>query len=214
MIVIILIALFLVIILCLSYHSNKISKRAIEVPSVKTWYFAGPLFSLQQIVGNDQLVASIERQSMGKYKFSVPQKLEQKQHDNSAAIKEQDLNDVINADGILVNFNGNDLDDGTIAEFMTAKALNKPAVVLRTDFRQFTGTLTINPMLLGFPRTEYLTIDSLGLYQTIGKNSTAMVDNIAKQIITSMDKVTDNKGLVKYNEQAIGNIYVKKVLGL
>jgi nucleoside 2-deoxyribosyltransferase len=73
----------------------------------------------------------------------LPQHLEEKQHALTQQLKEQDLNQVLKADGILVNFNGTDLDSGTVIEFITAKMVNKPAVVLRTDFRNFTGAVIL-----------------------------------------------------------------------
>lgn len=196
--VLILLVILLVILLIFTKPTVvNVDTRALN----KTWYFAGPLFSLQQITGNDKLVEAIERLSKGRYKFIVPQRLKQEKHNDATAIRQQDLSAVSNADGILVNFDGSDLDDGTIVEFVVSKALNKPAVVLRTDFRIFTDTLNINPMLLGFPRTEYLTIDSLGLYQSLNKNSDQLVDNIALQIITVMDKVVNTTSLVLSDTQ-------------
>lgn len=211
----VLVVTLVILLLILLANNHKLTVVHVDTrASNKTWYFAGPLFSLQQITGNDKLVEAIERLSEGRYKFIVPQRLKQEQHNDATVIRQQDLSAVSNADGILVNFNGSDLDDGTIVEFVVSKSLNKPAVVLRTDFRIFTDTLNINPMLLGFPRTEYLTIDSLGLYQSLNKDSDQLVNNIALQIITAMDKATNTTSLVTPDIQFLGNMYTKQVLNI
>lgn len=77
----------------------------------------------------------------------------------------------MSSDGILANFSGDGLDDGTIVEFMTAQSVGKKIVVYRTDFRSFTNKLPFNPLLLNYPNTEYVYIDSLGLYKIENNNS-------------------------------------------
>ena len=50
-------------------------------------------------------------------------------------IRNQDLLQLMTCDLALFNFDGTDLDAGTVVEFMFAKFLDIPAVLLRTDFR-------------------------------------------------------------------------------
>ena len=50
-------------------------------------------------------------------------------------IRNQDLKQVMACDLALFNFDGTDLDSGTVVEFMMAKVLDIPSVLLRSDFR-------------------------------------------------------------------------------
>lgn len=50
-------------------------------------------------------------------------------------IRNRDIKAVMEADLVFFNFDGTDLDSGTVVEFMIAKMLDIPAVLLRTDCR-------------------------------------------------------------------------------
>src|SRR5205823_113373 len=79
----------------------------------------------------------IEEQSRGRYQLFLPQDQPAQLSHEAATIRQTDLASVLSADLFLGNFNGADLDSGTVAEFVTAKFADKPAVLLRTDFRTF-----------------------------------------------------------------------------
>jgi hypothetical protein len=69
----------------------------------------------------------------------------------------------------LFNFDGTELDSGTVAEFMAARFIDLPCVVLRSDFRK-AGDQNIdgeawNLMLSGYPGTVTLSFDSMNEYQ-------------------------------------------------
>jgi len=107
------------------------------------------------------LANSIERLSEGRYALILPQDLQQ-MASNAEEIKDNDLRNVRDTDGILVNFDGTELDSGTVVEFISAKFLNKPAVIYRTDYRTG-GDDLMNPdgeswnlMLTNYPRTEVI----------------------------------------------------------
>ena len=99
-----------------------------------TVYFAGDLFDHKHLAGNELLAGAIEGRSGGRYACVVPQDLEQATS-RMADIRNQDLRQVMACDLGLFNFDGTDLDSGTVVEFMMAKMLDIPAVLLRSDFR-------------------------------------------------------------------------------
>jgi nucleoside 2-deoxyribosyltransferase len=131
-----------------------------------TIYFAGELFSLKHLVGNALLADAIQRLSSGRYQCIVPQDLEQRET-TPTAIRDQDLFHVFSCDLGLFHFDGPELDSGTVVEFMVAKMLDIPAVILRSDFRRSgdTSELPWNLMASGYPRTEVLILDGMSLYQ-------------------------------------------------
>ena len=76
----------------------------------------------------------IEKLSGSKYQCYVPQDFEQPTH-RGVDIRNVDLKAVMSCDFGLFNFDGPDIDSGTVVEFMMAKFLDIPAVILRSDFR-------------------------------------------------------------------------------
>lgn len=131
-----------------------------------TVYFAGELFSLKHLAGNAILAEAIETQSAGRYRCIVPQDLEQRET-TPTAIRNQDLLQVLSCDLGVYHFDGPELDSGTVVEFMTAKFLDIPAVIVRTDFR-LGGDSKSDPwnlMASGYPRTETVLADSIAEYQ-------------------------------------------------
>lgn len=69
--------LFIVVIaIVMSFKSDRLNipQPITLIPIlVKTIYFAGQIFSLQQISGNEILADAITKQSAGKYQFILPQ---------------------------------------------------------------------------------------------------------------------------------------------
>ena len=96
----------------------------------------------------------------------------------------QDLLQIILSDLLLLNFDGNELDSGTVVEFMFAKGLDVPAVILRTDFRksgdQDRGGDPWNLMCSGYPRTEVMTLNGKSRYQEAFKSESS-----SKEVIES-----------------------------
>ncbi|CAH6419813.1 Nucleoside 2-deoxyribosyltransferase [uncultured virus] len=181
---------------------------------VKTLYFAGPLFSIQQIVGNQILADNITKRSKGRYQIILPQELEQSDHNDSAGIRDGDLNAVLSADGILVNFSQEGLDDGTIVEYIISQTVGKPAVVYRTDYRVFTNEEPFNPLLLNYPNTEYVYVDALGLYKQLNDDSQATLNVITDQIIIALDKTFNKQNTLSPSQQFTAEKLVRKAIGL
>jgi Nucleoside 2-deoxyribosyltransferase len=128
-------------------------------------YFAGELFNAKHLIGNSALVAAIERQSGGQFICRLPQTIEQRSN-LAQQIRDQDLEALIDCDLAIFNFDGAEIDSGTVVEFMVAKFADIPSLLLRTDFRKGgdLGEEPWNLMLSFYPRTRTCLLNCLNLY--------------------------------------------------
>ena len=172
-----------------------------------TIYFAGPLFDHKILQGNALLAAHIEAASQERYRCVLPQDLEQ-QGVSSIEIRDQNLRALMECDLALFNFDGTELDSGTVAEYMYAKTLDIPAVILRTDFRhggdQEPGGNPWNIMVSFYPRTEVLHLDAMLRYTDAlseGGNaqevSSRMHWRIASEVIELLDQVRGREPILE-----------------
>lgn len=133
-----------------------------------TIYFAGHLFDHKDLAGNALLASHIDSCSQGRYQCILPQDLEQRGI-GPMGIRDQDLRAVMECDLSLFNFDGSELGSGAVVEYMYAKMLDIPTVILRTDFRhggdQDAGGDPWNLMVSFYPRTRILHIDGMQWYQ-------------------------------------------------
>ena len=164
-----------------------------------TIYFAGELFDHKHLLGNSLLASYIESRSNGLYHCVLPQDLEQTDS-RAVDIRNQDLIGVATCDLALFNFDGPDLDSGTVVEFVYAKLLDIPAVILRTDFRgggdQDTDGDAWNLMASFYPRTRNVTLNAMAWYQEARRASNSAAeasarycDRIAGAVIEALDAV-------------------------
>ena len=185
------------------------------MPEQNSVYFAGDLFNHKDLTGNLLLAEAIERESSGRYVCGLPQHLEQSTS-RSIDIRNNDLSKIVSADVILVNFDGTELDSGTVIEFLFAKALDVPAVILRSDFRSAGDQERGDPwnlMCSGYPRTEKLTLNAMAWYQEAwgkGGGTAAMLERfyskLSKAIITEFDNVYNEPSLID-SQQMLRNVY-------
>ena len=185
------------------------------MPEQNSVYFAGDLFNHKDLTGNLLLAEAIERETSGRYVCVLPQHLEQSTS-RSIDIRNNDLGKIVSADLILVNFDGTELDSGTVIEFLFAKALDVPAVILRSDFRSAGDQERGDPwnlMCSGYPRTGKLTLNAMAWYQEAwGKGGgTAVVlerfyGKLSKALITEFDNVFNEPSLVD-SQQMLRNVY-------
>ena len=178
-------------------------------------YFAGDLFNHKDLVGNMLLAEAIERESSGRYHCVLPQHLEQSTS-RSIDIRNNDLSKIFVADLILVNFDGTELDSGTVIEFLFAKALDVPAVILRSDFRSAGDQERGDPwnlMCSGYPRTGKLTLNAMTWYQDAWEKGggTANVlerfySKLSQAIISEFDNVY-NEPPVFDSKKMLLNVY-------
>jgi len=125
----------------------------------------------------------------GRWKAVLPQENESgASHPDS--IRDDDLERLFEADALVANFDGHDLDSGTVAEFCFAKFLDLPAVLLRTDFRNSNDPATCpdpwNLMCSGFPRTRVV------LYNAMQKSASTDFGPMASQIASAVVQALDS----------------------
>lgn len=173
-----------------------------------TFYFAGELFSHKHLLGNACLAREIFRESQGRFVPILPQDLEMRDR-HPQSIRDQDILGLLRCDLGLFNYDGPELDSGTVVEFMFAKFADIPAVLLRTDFR-YGGDQKGDPwnlMSSFYPRTEVVVTPSMplakgGSFQNVLYDHSNVLDTgfnvkaqetalkkIARKTIAAMERV-------------------------
>ncbi|GLQ31217.1 nucleoside 2-deoxyribosyltransferase [Litoribrevibacter albus] len=176
-------------------------------------YLAGELFSYKALAGNQLLGKAIEDVSQGRFQVLLPQDIEMPS-DRAKDIRNADYAAVINSDLIIAQFDGSELDSGTVAEFMLAKQLDIPAVLFRSDFRkagdQESGGDAWNLMVSHFPRTESLAVNAMALYHQ-ADGLTQYIEHLAHLLVEKLDVAVASAPLVAMTEdQAI--LYYRQTL--
>jgi nucleoside 2-deoxyribosyltransferase len=184
-----------------------------------TVYFAGELFSLKHLIGNAWLAEAIYEKSHGKYRCLLPQDFVWRGR-GARAIRDGNIRALVACDLALFNYDGPDLDSGTVIEFMFAKFADIPSVLLRTDLRN-AGDWKSEPwnlMSSGFPRTATVVVPSLFDYRghlvnrhrrlddalrLAGQHSSAVAqlvcERVAAQCVRALDRlVTMEPAMPKY----------------
>ena len=174
-------------------------------------YFAGELFSAKHLVGNAYLAEAIHEKSHGRYLCRLPQDFELRgKHPH--LIRDKDIRSLLECDLAIFNFDGPELDSGTVVEFMFAKFADIPCVILRSDFRaagdQGSGFDPWNLMVSFYPRAVSVPIHAMALYKKAhaaakrakyndvtrlaGQHSSAtaqtMCDQIAALVVKGLDR--------------------------
>ncbi|MCE2440454.1 MAG: nucleoside 2-deoxyribosyltransferase [Candidatus Latescibacteria bacterium] len=180
-------------------------------------YFAGELFDHKHLIGNANLAEAIERTSDGRYACVVPHHLEQATG-RAVDIRNQDLKQVMACDLGLFNFDGTDLDSGTVVEFMVAKFLDIPSVILRSDFRssgdQDKDGDAWNLMCSFYPRVSVLGFNAMAWYQEardgasdVAECSVRLYSRIADAVIEQLDAVRAEPPVAESDEERIRALY-------
>jgi nucleoside 2-deoxyribosyltransferase len=165
------------------------------------YFHAGELFTLTHLQGNLALSDAISVQSNTRYTAILPQDLGTDKA-SGQSIRDADLLALLSSDVALFNFDGAELDSGTVVEFIFAKFADIPSVILRTDFRR-SGDASEDPwnLMLGkFPRTENVLVHAMEIYQQYLAKKTNMpsshidpvqasLTSVATQIIDAFDRV-------------------------
>lgn len=178
-------------------------------------YLAGELFDHKHLTGNALLASYIEKGSEGRYTCVLPQNMEQVL-ERAVDIRNQDLYYVMNCDLGLFNFDGTELDSGTVVEYMFAKFLDIPAVIIRSDFRSGGDQRTDdwNLMCSSYPRTHILRLHAMALYQQLrqpGEDVSISTDryykHLATEVVQGFNKVVLETPISKGNRKDIERIY-------
>ena len=180
-------------------------------------YFAGELFDHKDLIGNALLASQIERISKGRYQCILPQDLEQAT-ERAVNIRNQDLKQVIQCDLAIFNFDGTDLDSGTVVEFMLAKFLDIPSVIIRSDFRSSGDQGKVgddwNLMCSFYPRTQLVQFNAMELYQNAMRDSRSLDEamdrlysRIASLLIESLDSVRSLTPVFEGDKSQLEELY-------
>ncbi len=193
---------------------------SLDVNSEYTIYFAGALFDHKELIGNAILATYIDKVSAGKYRCILPQDLEQSTG-RAVDIRNQDLRHVMSCDLGIFNFDGTELDSGTVVEFLYAKTLDIPSVIIRSDFRgsgdQSSEGDKWNLMASFYPRTRKLEFNAMEWYQSeintlsnhrdMFETADHLYRKIAKSVITELDAVMEVPPLLSTDQGQAFNIY-------
>jgi nucleoside 2-deoxyribosyltransferase len=182
-----------------------------------TVYFAGSLFNHKDLTGNAFLADYIVKCAAGRYRCFLPQDVEQ--HDTSAReIRNGLIAKLVECDLGLFQFDGTEVDAGVVVEFMLAKFLDMPAVILRSDFRtcgeKEIGGQDWNFMCSFYPRTRVVMVNAIMSYQKAlqeNQRISATIDNyytrIAHLVIQSLDSVRKEAPLLKGDQNKLQTLY-------
>lgn len=179
-----------------------------------TVYFAGDLFDQKHITGNWILARQIEKHSGNRFTCLLPQDIECGQNKCEIDIRNRDIQAIVESDVVLFNFDGADVDSGTAVEYVIAKMLDIPSVILRTDCRRVIYAFgeDWNLMMSGFPRCVPIKHSALALYNEVGLEKTHQ--KIAEAIIAGFERVMKEQSLLKsYKEILMAYNFVLKMCG-
>ena len=180
-------------------------------------YFAGSLFNHKDLTGNALLAEYIDKHSAGRYRCFLPQDVEQ-HHTSAREIRNGLIAKLVECDLGLFQFDGTELDAGVVVEFMLAKFLDMPAVILRSDFRtcgeKEIGGEDWNFMCSFYPRTKMVKVNAIVSYQaalednqTKNKAIDIYYTRMAKLVIESLDAVKREKPLLKGDQEKAAQLY-------
>ena len=182
-----------------------------------TIYFGGSLFNHKDLSGNALLAEYIETCSGNQYRCCLPQNVEQHQT-TAREIRNEVIAKLIECDLGLFNFDGTELDAGVVVEFMLAKFLDIPSVILRSDFRtcgeKEIGGEDWNFMCSFYPRTRVVKFNAIISYQEAveeGQTLKETVDiyytRIAQLIVEGLDSVRKEELLLKGDPKKLETLY-------
>lgn len=176
-------------------------------------YFAGSLFSLQEVVGNELLARAIDVQSNHRYECILPQRSAvQEGHGDPETVRNSDLHAVLDSQVVLINANGVEIDSGVVAEKIYAHAANKPVVMLRTDFRH--PEEKWNLMLSYYPRTEVVYIDAFNRSLELKNDVQAVVQEVAQTLIGAFDRVIVTPSNMTPQEDSVVQEWLSRLITL
>ena len=162
-------------------------------------YFAGSLFNHKDLAGNALLAAAVDRAGAGRYRCVLPQNFEAAAG-RAVEIRNEDLRQLLQCDLALFHFDGAELDSGTVVEFMVAKFLDIPAVVLRTDFRQSGDQEEGDPwnlMCSFYPRTRVVRLNAMEEYHRVRSEAWQLPEVLQRWFEMMAQAVVENFDLVR-----------------
>ena len=169
----------------------------------KKVYWAGSLFDLKELIGNRMLADAFDRQAAGRWQAVLPQE-STANGTRSDSIRDNDLEMLFASDAVVANFDGADLDSGTVVEFCFARFLDLPTVLLRSDFRNNNDIATCpdpwNLMCSGFPRTEVVLYNAMK--ESARLDFASMTESLAGLIVQALDRSAAMPPVARTREDA------------
>jgi nucleoside 2-deoxyribosyltransferase len=173
--------------------------RGSRMSHVYKLYFGSSLFDHKDLIGNALLASYLEKRSEGRYRCFLPQTLPQ-ENVTAVDIRNQDIKQILECDLALFNFEGTELDAGTVVEFIFAKLLDIPSVIMRSDFRSSgekeLGGDDWNLMCSFYPRTHVVQFNAIEFHQQAMNESRSLEEamdrlylRITSLLIESLDLV-------------------------
>jgi nucleoside 2-deoxyribosyltransferase-like protein len=167
-------------------------------------YFAGELFSGKHLLGNATLAEAVAKASNLQFICVLPQTFEPRKL-GPRGIRDEDLVNLVSCDLAIFNFDGGEVDSGTVVEFLFAKFADIPSLLLRTDFRRAgdAGDDPWNLMMSFYPRTRTLCLNSMEIYGlSIRKGSNPvraaqdMIEAIAGSVVRELQILAESKPIL------------------
>ena len=167
-------------------------------------YFAGELFSGKHLLGNAALAEAIGQVSNLHFICVLPQTFEPRSLGPKGS-RDEDLVNLVNCDLAIFNFDGGEVDSGTVVEYLFAKFADIPCLLLRTDFRRAgdAGDDPWNLMMSFYPRTRILCLNSMDIYSlSIHKGSSPvraaqdMIEAVASQVVPELQILAESKPIL------------------
>jgi hypothetical protein len=180
-------------------------------------YFGGDLFDHKDLMGNALLASYVEKTSEGRYTCFLPQTLDQAGA-TALDIRNKDLIKIIECDLALFNFDGAEIDAGTVIEYAYAKFLDVPSVILRSDFRSSgekdVGGDDWNLMCSFYPRTRIVQFSAIEYHQeamnaggSLNEAMELLYTRIASLLIENFDAIMKETPIFKGDNKELEAMY-------
>jgi nucleoside 2-deoxyribosyltransferase len=181
-------------------------------------YTAGEMFDQHDLATNVHLKETVWQQSGGRYALVLPQSKEPRDIDRpdiAAHIRNLDLRNVMQSDLVLARFDGLEIDSGTLVEYMLAKFLGKPCVILRGDTRRSADSFDepYNLMAKNWPRTIELRLPALPAYMVRlaeGRRAAGMVRRFEDELAVEVGAI--RAGIEALGAQIVGALDAARAL--
>jgi nucleoside 2-deoxyribosyltransferase len=110
-------------------------------------FLASPLFNESERQFNSQIAKTLRENGFEVWLAQEAMLMNTESHRDKETIYKYDISALETSDTVLAILDGIDVDAGVSFEMGYAKALNKPVIGLKTDYRTFSRTDEVNLML-------------------------------------------------------------------
>ena len=110
-------------------------------------FLASPLFNESERQFNSQIAKTLRENGFEVWLAQEAMLMNTESHRDKETIYKYDIGALETSDIVLAILDGIDVDSGVAFEMGYAKALNKPVIGLKTDYRTFSRTDEVNLML-------------------------------------------------------------------